>query len=449
MAARSYNPELSRSKFKNWIKAGLGILYTKEGIEPFVYDEIETFQKKCLKEIYDRCRLPTGTKCSSCRTENIVVCPTNRICNGDREKCRFHRNNATRYIISGCPKKICHNFVNKIKYAHRFRDPSFENTAATKWCSNPWEVAKCFMPPDGYKNVTNAAETDFDGLIGVIINYKAFQSKFHEDLSKTDNIVWKARHLGNALRHSSDLGAEDGDLQQYLSTLQSVLSDPGYLATHTASQNARKKLSELDDDTLVIGINDIRNVLNDVVTAVHDKLRTEKDEHKAEAEKQKLELIKITNKYVNAYEKQGKMSMHELEKALLLAIDEKEAPKKKSIIEDHSTQLTLHSEAKEDLDTVPSEMDLDKISRAIGLNWELLGPHLGLSKVRIECIQMDNDTSQKRIYQMFYNWQAEQGPNGTLRNLFEVFRNQPSTSIDWEILGRSFPDAPAYKPSEE
>ncbi|XP_045214670.2 uncharacterized protein LOC123564853 [Mercenaria mercenaria] len=446
MAADIYSHKLSKSKFKNWIKATLGVLFTKEGIEPFVYDEIQQFQQKCLSDICNNNELPSDTTCSSCCTEN--VCPTDRICNVGRGKCNFHRNTATQYLPSGCPKQICHNFKSEIQRAHRFYGPSYKNTDATQWCSNSWEVAKCFMPSDGYKDVRRAAETDFNGISSVIINFKAFQSKIHDDLSKKNSIFYKAKEVGKAIRHSSYLGIEDVDLQQYFSTLQNLLSDPGYLASNTISHNAKRKLSQLQNDTLDIGIDDIQKVLDNVVKAVHDELRTEKDEHKREAEKQKLELIKIINKSVSAFESQEKLSMSELDKVIQSAIDEIEVHTKESIMEDHSTQKKHHHEA-EDLDTVPSDVDLGEIARAIGLNWDLLGPQLGLTTTIIDHIKMDNDTSQKRIYQMLYNWREDQGPNSTKRTLFTAFKNQPSTDIDWEILGQSFPDARKYKPKEE
>ncbi|XP_045205179.2 uncharacterized protein LOC123557644 isoform X2 [Mercenaria mercenaria] len=338
MAAEFYSHKLSESKFKNWIKAGLGVLFTKEGIEPFVYDEIEQFQKKCLSDICNNNGLAASTTCSSCCTENVVVCPTDRICNVGRGKCSFHRNTATLYRLSGCPKNICHHFKNEIQNAHRFYGPSYKNTDATQWCSNPWEVAKCFMPPEGYKDVMAAAETDFNGINSVIINYKSFQSKVHDDLSRRNNIFDKAREVEKAVRHSSHLGMEDEDLQQYFSILQNVLSDPGYLASNSTSQNAKKKLSQLQNDTSVIGIGDIRKMLDDVAKAVEDELRTEKDDHKKKTEKLKLELIKITNKYVSAFKRQEKLSMSELDKVLQSAVDEMGVHTKKSIIEDHSTQ---------------------------------------------------------------------------------------------------------------
>ncbi|XP_053383472.1 uncharacterized protein LOC123540717 [Mercenaria mercenaria] len=352
MATPLYSSKLSGSKFKNWIKAGLGVLYTKEGIEPFVHDEIEQFQQKCLSDICNNNGLPAGTTCSSCCTENVIVCPTDRICNVGRRKCKFHRNSATQYLPSGCPNKICHNFKNEIQNAHRFCGPSYKNTDATQWCSSTWEVAKCFMPPDRYKDVKNASETNFNGIVSVIINYKAFQSKVHDDLSRRINIFDKAREVGKAVTHSSYLGMEDEDLQQYFSILQNLLSDPGTLATNSSSQNAKKKLTQLQNDTLVIDIEDIRKVLDDVAKAVENELRTEKDEHTKKAEKQKLEIIKITNKSVSAFKRQEKWSMFELDK-VISAVVETEVHTKEPVIEDHSIQKSHQHEAEAPIVFVP------------------------------------------------------------------------------------------------
>ncbi|XP_053382059.1 uncharacterized protein LOC123541230 [Mercenaria mercenaria] len=333
MATPLYDPKLSGAKFKNWIKAGLGVLLTKEGIEPFVYDEIEQFQQKCLSDICNNNGLPAGTTCSSCCTENVVVCPTNRICNARRGKCNFHRNSATQYLPSGCPNKICHNFKNAIQRAHRYYGPSYKNTDAAQWCSNPWEVAKCFMPSDGYTDAMNAADTDFNGITSVVLNYEAFQTKIHDDLSKPYNIFEQGREVGRAVRHCPQLEMEDTDLQHYFSVLQNLLSDPAYLSANTAAQNAKTKLLQLQNDTLVIGKDDLRKVLDDGCKAVQDEIRTAKDDYKKDAERQKLQLIKITNEYVSDIGRQGKASMSQLDQACKSAMDEIEKQRKKSVKE--------------------------------------------------------------------------------------------------------------------
>jgi hypothetical protein len=187
------DPTLSKPKFLNWVKAALAVLFTKEEIEPVVCDEIVQFQQKCLRDISISNGLSARSTCSSCNTENIVVCPTNRICNVNRGKCGYHRNFSTKFHPSGCPNKICHNMRSEIQKAHRFYGPSFKNTDATQWCSNPWEIAKCFMPPDGYKDVMSAVDTDFNGIISVIVNFKGFETKINDDLSKKNNIFDKVQ----------------------------------------------------------------------------------------------------------------------------------------------------------------------------------------------------------------------------------------------------------------
>ncbi|XP_053378649.1 uncharacterized protein LOC128548219 [Mercenaria mercenaria] len=238
-------------KYQNWMKAHLAVKITKEGIEPFVYDEIEQFQQKCLTDICKNNGLPVGTTCSSCCTENVVVCPTNRICNAGRGRCNFHRNSATQYRPSGCPNKICHNFKNEIQRAHRFYGAAYKNTDATQWCSNTWEVAKCFMPPDGYKNSTSATETDFNGIIAVLMNYRAFQSKVHADLSKQNNIFYQCREVSTQITHCPSMQVSDADLRHYFGTLRSILTDPAYLASNRDAQIALRRLVELENEEQV------------------------------------------------------------------------------------------------------------------------------------------------------------------------------------------------------
>ena len=196
MAAVVPIPASSNSKILNWIKAALAILFTKEEIEPFVYNEIVQFQMKCLQNITSSNNLPVWTICSHCQTENVIPCPTNGICNVKHGKCKYHKDRTKQYNgSSGCPSHICHNMKSEIQNAHRYYGPSYKNTDATHWCNNPWEIAKCYMPPDGYKDISSATDTDFNGIISVIINHTDFEAKISEDLSKKNNIFEKVTNL--------------------------------------------------------------------------------------------------------------------------------------------------------------------------------------------------------------------------------------------------------------
>jgi hypothetical protein len=53
------------------------------------------------------------------------------------------------------------------------------------------------MPPDGYKDVASAQETDFNGIISVIMNYKDFQLKVQEKLGNKTNIFEQVSQVVN------------------------------------------------------------------------------------------------------------------------------------------------------------------------------------------------------------------------------------------------------------
>ncbi|XP_060581121.1 uncharacterized protein LOC132737791 [Ruditapes philippinarum] len=353
------DPTLSKPKFLNWVKAALAVLFTKEEIEPVVCDEIVQFQQKCLRDISISNGLSAGSTCSSCNTENIVVCPTNRICNVNRGKCGYHRNFSTMFHQSCCPNKICHNMRSQIQKAHRFYGPSFKNTDATQWCSNPWEIAKCFMPPDGYKDVMSAVDTDFNGIISVIVNFKGFETKINDDLSKKNNIFDKGRNVGKDVRHSPKLEVEDADLTQYFTILNDILTDPGFIALNKAPNNAIQKLAKLQLDELIIGKDVVRTVLEDVGNAIQEQIRNEIDEFEQKTEKQNLELIEIINLKVKDIEDEGNISFSKLKDTFTSSIDALEAKVQKAIqeIEEQKTkeERKLKIVAKEELKTIREE----------------------------------------------------------------------------------------------
>ncbi|XP_060588076.1 uncharacterized protein LOC132743564 [Ruditapes philippinarum] len=326
-------PTVQTSKFFNWIKAALAVLYTKEEVEPVVVSEIKDFQQNSLNTISSSNSLPAGSTCSNCCTENLIVCLTNRLCNAKRGKCSYHKNNATQYRQSGCPNKICHNLKFEIQKAHRYHGPSYKNTDATKWCSNVWEIAKCYLPPDGYKDVSNAAETDFNGIISVIINHKGFEAKIQDDLSKKNNIFEKGRDVGRAVRHSPNLEVEDTDLTQYFTILNNILTDPGFVAMNKSPNNAIQKLAKLQSDDLIIGKDVVRKVLDDVRKTIQEQIKNEMNEYKQKTEERKLELINIINLKVKDIEEKGNVSLVQLNGAVQSSIDAFEAKVKESIQE--------------------------------------------------------------------------------------------------------------------
>jgi hypothetical protein len=182
------HPKLNTESFIYWLKLGLAIQYTKEAIEPAIINDTDQFQEEILKDVYTKKGVCRGTTCCSCRTENLVPCPTRDFCTkGKKAQCKVHSQPGNQNRV--CPNNICDTFMYKIRDEHRYFKPSWKNCNAERLCAEPIQIAKCFMPKDGYADVTSFDDVDFNGVLNVIINNKRFQAKFADDLSNSKNIV--------------------------------------------------------------------------------------------------------------------------------------------------------------------------------------------------------------------------------------------------------------------
>ncbi|XP_052768850.1 uncharacterized protein LOC128209061 [Mya arenaria] len=200
--------------------------------------------------------------CNSCRTTEIVKCnPRNKVCNSGR--CKFHMDQNTKQFIPTrpCRNNICDTLRDAIEQKHRFGNPSWKNTDARKWCVNAWDIAKCFMPPDGYANVDNEEDTDLNGIISVYINCEEFQQYFTADLSLPRNLCTKVRDVGKHVRHAPKPEVTDDNLKVWFTDLKALLSDPTFHKANPRAQDAIDQLDKLESDDYVIPPSDIKAAL--------------------------------------------------------------------------------------------------------------------------------------------------------------------------------------------
>lgn len=181
-----YRSFLATEHSQNWFKSAFAYKTAREGIVDFVENEIIKFHRDVLDSVLLMNSLPAGSTCNSCTTQNVLPCPTKGICRTDGRCLIFH---------TCCTKNICDRIAREIISAHNFHQPSWKNTDASKWCSTPWEVAKCFCPPDGYTSKPSAKDTDFNGLVSVMLNCKCFKTVLgttaEETLKKVRKItIW-------------------------------------------------------------------------------------------------------------------------------------------------------------------------------------------------------------------------------------------------------------------
>ena len=158
--------------YKNWIKAGLSLKYGKEFLHAFLLNSITTFRTTALSA-------NSIQNCNQCTLLNVLPCPTNSICSRDRGgKCRNH---CLKDISRACPNNVCDKLQQSIAKKHiQGKGPHWKGSDTQNWCSNVWEIAKCFMPA-GNETKHDYSEFDFSGIITMIMNAQFIQ----EDLPVT------------------------------------------------------------------------------------------------------------------------------------------------------------------------------------------------------------------------------------------------------------------------
>ncbi|KAH3691809.1 uncharacterized protein LOC127863548 [Dreissena polymorpha] len=125
-----------------------------------------------------------------------------------------------------------------------------------------WEM---FLPPDGYSGVTSIRDTDFNGVISVMLNCKHFDNLMSfsiAPMSVSPCLLTKARDIGKAVRHSPSCEVTDSDLNDYFNTLETLLKDSKTLANDSSAQNAVSKLNLLRNEN-TISLAEMSHLLKD------------------------------------------------------------------------------------------------------------------------------------------------------------------------------------------
>ncbi|KAH3808248.1 hypothetical protein DPMN_136601 [Dreissena polymorpha] len=174
---------MSEQEKTNWLKAWLALNITKIGLHDFVDREVQHFQNSILQS--SNLGFSANPTCKKCYTANLLPCPTQGICKkgGRNPVCKsMHDTPGKQY--RPCPNGICDNVRDAIIKAHRFAGPSWKNTEADQWACNHWELGKCYMPPDGYISVKSIHDTDFNGVISVMLNCTHFDNKMSFSIAR-------------------------------------------------------------------------------------------------------------------------------------------------------------------------------------------------------------------------------------------------------------------------
>ena len=156
---------------ENWVKAALALKYTKEGLEDTVNNALFSLHKTLLSDISTQLGI-SEAKCTNCTTTQICV-----------EK-------------KPCPNGICDKLRTKIISHHRRYEPNWRCTDATKWCTNHFEIAKCFLPAFICADTTSVKDINLWGLLLLAKYCRDIQSNFDADIVPLARLFSKVNKTG-------------------------------------------------------------------------------------------------------------------------------------------------------------------------------------------------------------------------------------------------------------
>ncbi|KAH3822254.1 hypothetical protein DPMN_124028 [Dreissena polymorpha] len=209
----------------NWFKLFIACFITKQGLEKFVDSGLKKFHEDIYTRVFKMKKIPEGTECHQCKPQKI-----------------FCKN------PQPCEHGICDKVHEMVAREHALKTPSWSNTQC--WMSSYWEVAKCFLPSSGYRENTGVKDTDFNGIVSLMIHCKHFQNSLSFYIADEKSVLSKARGIGRLVRHAAELAITDQDMDTHFNVLLKLLEDPKCLLQDPAAQTAARNIRLLHDDNL-------------------------------------------------------------------------------------------------------------------------------------------------------------------------------------------------------
>ncbi|XP_053405567.1 uncharacterized protein LOC123566697 isoform X2 [Mercenaria mercenaria] len=239
----AHKRHLEKEEYRQWVKAGLGLGYLKEGLAPFCDNVAKQQHKDILDDIKQTKNLSTVT-CGQCALKTLKpdhVKIGKKQCPLDHDKCNCCYTSGK----NACPNNVCGAIYDNIIANHASTPPApyWKNTQTQQWTGDPWSIAKCFINAPGYDQKTSAADIDCTGLLHVIINNKYFRNHIQCNLAGA-NIFSKVRQYRNEIFHSSTMELEKADANSSIDDMIAVLKDGKELINRKDAKDAVKKLEE-------------------------------------------------------------------------------------------------------------------------------------------------------------------------------------------------------------
>ncbi|XP_053383171.1 uncharacterized protein LOC123541325 [Mercenaria mercenaria] len=247
----AHQRHLEKAKFRQWVKAGLGLDYLREGLLPFCDEIVNRHHTAILDDIKQKVNLSTVT-CGHCTVKTLKPDHVN----AGYKQCPFGQVNCNCCFPSAktsCPNNVCGAIYDAITKSHGSTPPApnWKNSNTEKWCTDPWSIAKCFISAPGYDQKITAADIDCTGILHIIINNQYFHNHIMQSIDGSD-LFSKVRQHRNKIFHSSTMELEENDANRYIDEMIAVLQDGKELNNRQDTKNAVKKLQDLKKDNFIV-----------------------------------------------------------------------------------------------------------------------------------------------------------------------------------------------------
>ena len=138
---------LNDPEYQNWVKAGICLLYTKDGLEDFVDNTTQRLHQNVIGNLTRQLGAQTGQ----------AVCGVT-----------IRR----QQLVNTCNDRYCQVFLNAViqegldpTHPFTLKHGNLGNSDVSLWHSHPYELSKLFMNAGQQSTQSRPAETDLSGLV--------------------------------------------------------------------------------------------------------------------------------------------------------------------------------------------------------------------------------------------------------------------------------------------
>ncbi|XP_053381394.1 uncharacterized protein LOC123556425 [Mercenaria mercenaria] len=268
----SHKSQLENKKYRNWVRAGLGLKYVKEGLEPFCEHLVNQQHIAILDKVKRKHNL-SAVSCGLCDVPTLQpdhLQTKDRQCPLGQKYCNcLHSRGKT-----SCPNNVCGAIYDEIIQLHALTPPApyWNNTDAKRWCTEPWAIARCFVNAPGYDQKTRADEFDCQGLLHLLMNNIQFLQHIKCVMTGTD-VFSRVRKSRNDIFHSDSMELEGTEVNSFIDDMIELLEDEIEIKHRQESKDAVKNLLELKQNDFIITTSDEAEIRRVAMVAIKEKER--------------------------------------------------------------------------------------------------------------------------------------------------------------------------------